>query len=85
MPTSTTAVPFVDEVTHPPLTEELVAVAIADIVSTAKAKGTSCEELEVQLLADDNVLDRSTRVWLSQFVTSVWGTIESKFEEEIVN
>ena len=58
------------------MTEELVAVAIANVVSAAKAKGASREELELQLLADDNVLDRQTRIWLTQVVNSVWESIE---------
>lgn len=57
-------------------TEELVALAITDIVSVAKAKGSSYQELERCLLADDKVLDKKTRIWLSQVVASVWESID---------
>jgi hypothetical protein len=54
------------------ITEELIAAAIAGLVSNAHAQGQSLEDLTRLVLADDPELDRMTRQWLSEIVTEAW-------------
>ncbi|MEH2192126.1 MAG: hypothetical protein V7K98_05600 [Nostoc sp.] len=55
-----------------PIDEELVAAAIAGVIKVVRAQGQSLEELTAQLLADDPMLDREQRRWLSQLVAQSW-------------
>jgi hypothetical protein len=55
-----------------PLTEELIAAAIAGVVSSARAEGQSLADLISLVLAEDSELDRMTRQWLSEIVAEVW-------------
>ncbi|MBN3925886.1 MULTISPECIES: hypothetical protein [unclassified Nostoc] len=55
-----------------PIDEELVASAIAGVIKIVRAQGQSLEELTAQLLADDPLLDRQQRRWLSQLVAQSW-------------
>ena len=55
-----------------PVDEELVATAIAGVVKIVRAQGQSLEHLTAQVLADDSVLDRDQRRWLSDIVTQAW-------------
>jgi hypothetical protein len=55
-----------------PVDEELVAAAIAGVVKIVRAQGKSLEELTAQVLADDLVLDRQQRRWLSKLVAQAW-------------
>ncbi|MEM9925967.1 MAG: hypothetical protein AAF915_19815 [Cyanobacteria bacterium P01_D01_bin.50] len=55
-----------------PVDEELVAVAIAGVIKLVRAKGQSLEELTSQLLAEDALLDKQQRRWLSQVVAQAW-------------
>jgi hypothetical protein len=54
------------------VTEELIAAAIAGIVSRAWAQGQSLNELKNLVLEDDLDLDRDTRQWLSEIVAEAW-------------
>jgi hypothetical protein len=55
-----------------PVDEELVAAAIAGVVKVVRAQGQSLDELRAQVLAEDEVLDRQQRSWLSQIVSHAW-------------
>ncbi|MEO1373701.1 MAG: hypothetical protein AAFW70_05115 [Cyanobacteria bacterium J06635_10] len=55
-----------------PVDEELVAVAIAGVIKLVRAKGQSLEELTSQVLAEDALLDKQQRRWLSQVVAQAW-------------
>jgi hypothetical protein len=55
-----------------PVDEELVAAAIAGVVKIVRAQGQSLEELTAQVLADDPMLNKQQRRWLSQLVTQAW-------------
>ncbi|AFZ55936.1 hypothetical protein H6G54_27490 [Anabaena cylindrica FACHB-243] len=55
-----------------PVDEELVAAVIAGVVQLVRAQGQSLEELTAQVLADDTVLDRQQRRWLSTLVAQAW-------------
>ncbi|MEH2356691.1 hypothetical protein [Nostoc sp.] len=55
-----------------PIDEELVASAIAGVIKIVRAQGQSLEELTAQLLADDPLLDKQQRRWLSQLVAQSW-------------
>lgn len=55
-----------------PVDEELVAAAIAGVIKIVRSQGQSLEELTDQLLADDSLLDKQQRRWLSQVVAQAW-------------
>jgi hypothetical protein len=57
-----------------PVDEELVAAAIAGVIRIVRAQGQSLEELTAQVLADDPMLDRQQRRWLSQVVAQAWNS-----------
>ncbi|NJL09226.1 MAG: hypothetical protein HC908_00335 [Calothrix sp. SM1_7_51] len=58
-----------------PVDEELVAAAIAGVIQIVSSQGQSLEELTAQLLADDSLLDKQQRRWLSQVVAQAWETL----------
>ncbi len=58
-----------------PVSEELVAAAIAGVIQIARSQGRSLEELKAEVLADDNLLDQVQRRWLSQVVAEAWECI----------
>ncbi len=55
-----------------PVNEELVAAAIAGVIKIVRQQGQSLEHLTAQVLADDSVLDRDQRRWLSDIVAQAW-------------
>jgi hypothetical protein len=55
-----------------PITEELIAAAIAGVVNSARAQGQSLDELTGLVLAEDQDLDLGTRRWLSEVVAEAW-------------
>jgi hypothetical protein len=55
-----------------PVDEELVASAIAGVIKIVRSQGQSLEELTAQVLADDHMLDKQQRRWLSKLVTQAW-------------
>ena len=55
-----------------PVDEELVAAVIAGVVRVVRAQGQSLDQLTTQVLADDQMLDRQQRRWLSQLVAQAW-------------
>ena len=55
-----------------PVDEELVAVAIAGVIKLVSSQGQSLEELTSQVLAEDALLDKQQRRWLSQVVAQAW-------------
>jgi hypothetical protein len=55
-----------------PVDEELVASAIAGVIRVARSQGQSLEELTAEVLADDAILDRQARRWLSDIVAQAW-------------
>ncbi len=58
-----------------PVNEELIATAIAGVVQVARSRGQSLEDLTAEVLADDRLLDREARRWLSDIVTQAWKTL----------
>ena len=55
-----------------PVDEELVAAVIAGVIRVVRAQGQSLDQLTTQVLADDKMLDRQQRHWLSQLVAQAW-------------
>lgn len=55
-----------------PVREEAVAVAIAGVVTLARGKGQSLDELMAEVLADDRILNLEMRRWLSEIVAQAW-------------
>jgi len=55
-----------------PVSEELVAAAIAGVIKIVRAQGQSLEQLTAQVLADDSLLDLEQRRWLSDLVAQAW-------------
>jgi hypothetical protein len=54
------------------VSSELIATAIAGVVSIARAQGQSLEDLINEVLKDDALLDRQQRHWLSEIVVVAW-------------
>lgn len=55
-----------------PIDEELVASAIAGVIRLARSQGQSLEDLTAEVLADDSLLDKNSRVWLRDIVVEAW-------------
>ncbi len=58
-----------------PVDEELVAAAIAGVVQIARSQGQSLQDLTAEVLADDTMLDKVQRRWLSDIVAQAWTSI----------
>ncbi|MGB3535865.1 MAG: hypothetical protein WBA13_20405 [Microcoleaceae cyanobacterium] len=54
------------------VSEEVVATAIAGVIKIARAKQQTFEDLQAEVLADDNLLNRDQRVWLSELLAEAW-------------
>ncbi len=55
-----------------PVSEELIAAAIAGVVQVARSKGQSLDDLMAEVMADDALLDPKQRSSLSQIVATAW-------------
>ncbi|HEY9727526.1 MAG TPA: hypothetical protein V6D50_13840 [Chroococcales cyanobacterium] len=60
-----------------PVDEELVAAAIAGVIQIARSRGQSLDDLTAEVLAEDTLLDRDQRRWLSDIVAQAWKTLPS--------
>jgi hypothetical protein len=60
-----------------PVDEELVAAAIAGVIQIARSQGQSLDDLTAEVLAEDSLLDRDQRRWLSDIVAQAWETLPS--------
>jgi hypothetical protein len=58
------------------ISEELVAEAIASVVTMARYEGQSLDDLVAEVLQDDPILDQVQRQWLSKIVTQAWRSLE---------
>lgn len=58
-----------------PINEEMIAAAIAGVVQIARSKGQSLDDLTAEVLADDSLLDRDARRWLSDIVVQAWQSL----------
>lgn len=58
-----------------PVTDELVVTALAGVVRIARSRQQSLEDLKAEVLADDSLLNREQRVWLSELVTHAWQSL----------
>lgn len=63
------------ELKQRPINEELIAAAIAGVVKIARLKGQTLDDLTAEVLADDSLLDRDARRWLSNIVAQAWRTL----------
>ena len=55
-----------------PVDEEMVAAAIAGVIKIVSSQGQSLDDLTAEVLADDPLLNKQQRRWLSQVVTQAW-------------
>ncbi|MEB3293733.1 MAG: hypothetical protein VKJ24_11295 [Synechococcales bacterium] len=55
-----------------PVSDEILAAAIAGVIHNARAQGQSLEQLKAEVLADDALLDEEQRHWLSDIVAQAW-------------
>ncbi|AFY61510.1 hypothetical protein RIF25_08105 [Thermosynechococcaceae cyanobacterium BACA0444] len=62
------------ELDRQPVNAELVAAAIAGVVKMARDQGQTLEMLQLEVLAEDYLLDATTRRWLSELVGQAWET-----------
>ena len=58
-----------------PITEDIIAVAIAGVVKIARQKGQSLEDLQAEVLQDDLVLDIVQRRWLRDSIVKAWDIV----------
>ncbi|CAC5340776.1 MULTISPECIES: hypothetical protein [Planktothrix] len=58
-----------------PVTDDLVVTALAGVVKIARSRQQSLEDLKAEVLADDSLLNREQRVWLSELVTHAWQSL----------
>lgn len=58
-----------------PVSEDLVAAAIAGVIHIARSQGQSLDDLTAEVLADDNFLDHNQRRCLSSIVAEAWATL----------
>ena len=54
------------------INEDTVITAIAGVISIARKKGQSLEDLQQQVLHDDLILDKIQRRWLKDFIAKAW-------------
>ncbi|NET33684.1 MAG: hypothetical protein F6K19_16940 [Cyanothece sp. SIO1E1] len=55
--------------------EDLIAVAIAEVIETARSRGQSLEDLTAEVMADDRLLDQDSRRLLSDIVIQAWNRL----------
>lgn len=67
--------PEIAALSQKPVTEELIASAIAGVVHHARSQGQSLEDVLAEVLADDSLLDIQQRRWLSEIVAQAWETL----------
>jgi hypothetical protein len=58
-----------------PVDEDLIAAAIAGVITIARSEGQTLDDITAQVLADDHLLDQSQRRWLSDIVAEAWATL----------
>lgn len=58
-----------------PVSEELIAAAIAGVIQVARSQGQSLDDLMAEVLADDSLLDRDQRYWLGEIVAQAWNRL----------
>ena len=61
--------------------EEIIAIAIADVVNIARQQGRSLEDLTADVLQDHRLLDLNCRKWLSELVAQAWNILPRQQEE----
>jgi len=61
--------------------EEIIAIAIADVVKIARQQGQSLEDLTADVLQDHSLLERDVRKWLSELVAQAWKILPRQQEE----
>ena len=60
---------------------QLVAEAIASVISMARNQGQTLEDLVAEILAEDPILDQVQRRWLSKIIIQGWENLPSLEEE----
>lgn len=58
-----------------PVDEELVAAAIAGVIKISRSQGKSLDQLTAEVLADDSLLDKTQRRWLTEVVAQAWKSL----------
>lgn len=58
-----------------PVSEELVASAIAGVIQFVRSQGQSLEQLTAEVLADDSLLNHQQRRCLSEVVAQAWESL----------
>ena len=58
-----------------PVDEELVAAAIAGVITISRSQGKSLDQLTAEVLADDSLLDKNQRRWLKEVVAQAWKSL----------
>ncbi len=59
----------------PPISESLLLSALTVVVMSARDQGQTLAELQAEVLAEDLLLDRTQRLFLSDIVSKAWERI----------
>ncbi|NJL53538.1 MAG: hypothetical protein HC930_17710 [Hydrococcus sp. SU_1_0] len=65
-----------------PITVEMIALAIAEVVKVARQQGQSLEDLQAEILQDHSILDIVQRRWLKDLIIKAWGIVEGVASKE---
>ena len=61
-------------------TVEVIALAIASIVQTARQQGKTLADLEAEILQDHCILDLGQRRWLKDLISKTWSRLSDYSE-----
>ncbi len=65
------------------ISPQLVAQEIAFVIETARSQGQSLEELIAEILAEDPILNKDQRRWLSNIIIQAWKNLPSPKQNKI--
>lgn len=69
--------PTLNRLAENQVSPQLVAEAIASVISIARNQGQTLEDLVVEILAEDPILDQVQRRWLSKIIIQGWENLPS--------
>ncbi|BCX12118.1 MAG: hypothetical protein KatS3mg067_1056 [Thermosynechococcus sp.] len=60
-----------------PVNGDLVASAIAGVITICRAQGHTLAQVQEWVLAEDDLLDQKTRQWLSEALAVAWSSVDA--------
>lgn len=65
----------IEALKNKPVSDDVVATAIAGVISIARSQGQSLADVTAQVLADDSLLEPSVRQVLSEIMAQAWDSV----------